>query len=118
MKLSAGKMTLPGAKQVHRGPGCTDMLGLRDEKAQPRSEPLLETVMRNGRRCAPRPSDAAAVEAARARFRTDLAALPQAVRAIHRPATLQPAVSPALQALTDEVREQLERRAVGSAVAR
>jgi nicotinate phosphoribosyltransferase len=111
-------MTLPGAKQVHRGPGCTDVLGLRDEDAPPGSEPLLETVMRGARRRTTRSSDAAAVEAARRRFRTDLAALPPTVQAVHRPATLRPAVSPALRALTDEVRVRLERRMAGSAVAR
>jgi hypothetical protein len=33
-----------------------------------------------------------------------------ALRAIDRPATLRPTVSPALQALTDEVQERLERQ--------
>lgn len=110
MKLSAGKMTLPGAKQVHRGPGCTDVLALRDEDAPPGTEPLLETVMRDGRRCVPRLPDDVAVEAARRRFRADLAELPPVLRAIHRPATLRPAVSPALQAVTDEVRNRLDRQ--------
>ena len=118
MKLSTGKMTLPGAKQVYRGPGCTDVLSLRDEKPPAGTEPLLETVIRDGLRCAPRPPDADAVEAARRRFRIDLAALPPSARAIRRPATLRPAVSPALQSLTDEVRERLERCTAESAATR
>ena len=106
MKLSSGKMTLPGAKQVYRGPGCSDVLACA-RAATSGSEPMLETGgIRDGRRCAPRPPDADAVEAARRRFRTDLAALPPSARAIRRPATLRPAISPALQSLTDEVRER------------
>ena len=33
MKLSTGKVTAPGPKQVFRAPGCVDLLARRDEKA-------------------------------------------------------------------------------------
>ena len=48
MKLSAGKTSPPGAKQVYRGPGG-DVLALRDEPAPPGHQPLLVPVMRGGR---------------------------------------------------------------------
>ena len=52
MKLSQGKATWPGAKQVHRGP-ADDQLALRDEPAPRGHEPLLTAVMRDGRRLGP-----------------------------------------------------------------
>ena len=51
MKLSPGKVTEPGAKQVYRGP-AGDVLALRDEPAPPGHEPLLVPVMRGGQRLA------------------------------------------------------------------
>ena len=47
MKLSAGKTSAPGAKQVYRGPDG-DVLALRDEPQPPGHEPLLVPVMREG----------------------------------------------------------------------
>lgn len=51
MKLSKGKVTLPGRKQVFRqkdlkGKYCKDIVGLEDEKVN--GEPLLARVMENG----------------------------------------------------------------------
>jgi nicotinate phosphoribosyltransferase len=113
MKLSVGKVTAPGAKQVFRGPGCADTLARRDEEPPPGSRPLLETVMRNGRRIGPRLSERATVEAARQRFEHDLAGLPGAVRAVRRPAALRPATSAALQDLTERVRNRIQRDLLG-----
>jgi len=52
MKLSKGKITLPGKKQIFRqrdkkGKCVKDIVGLEDEKI--RGEPLLERVMENGK---------------------------------------------------------------------
>ena len=56
LKLSPAKATAPGRKQVWRGPSV-DVIGLRDEAAPgPNHEPLLEPVMRAGRRLARRPT--------------------------------------------------------------
>jgi len=110
MKLSEGKATLPGAKQVFRGPGCADVLGLADEACPAGSEPLLEPVVRAGRRIGPRPSPAEAVAAARERFEADLAALPPAARALRGPLRLRPRTSARLQALTQRTRERLAHR--------
>ena len=51
-KTSAGKVTLPGPKQVWRSPGFAgDLLALRDEAAPSEAhQPLLELVMRAGQR--------------------------------------------------------------------
>jgi nicotinate phosphoribosyltransferase len=52
MKLSPGKRTLPGAKQVWRrlegGRAVGDLVSLRDEPVPRDAVPLLEPVMRGG----------------------------------------------------------------------
>lgn len=108
MKLSAGKATLPGPKQIFRRTGCDDVLSLHGEPAPPGSEPLLEAVMRAGRRVGSRLSPADTVSAARRRFRSDLAALPADMRAIRNPATRRPRISARLEALTLQTRFRLE----------
>jgi nicotinate phosphoribosyltransferase len=51
MKLSEDKATLPGAKQVYRGP-AGDVVGLRSESPQPGYEPLLLDCLPAPGRCA------------------------------------------------------------------
>jgi len=105
MKLSEGKATLPGAKQVHRGP-AGDVLALRDEPAPPGHEPLLRLVMRGGCRLAP-PEP---VSAARRRCAASVAWLPPAARALRAPSPAPVAVSPALTALRDHLTADLHSR--------
>ncbi|BBC29622.1 Nicotinate phosphoribosyltransferase [Streptomyces graminofaciens] len=81
MKLSSAKVTAPGQKQVFRRPGYADVIGLREERPPDESQPLLQTVMRNGRRTAERPD----LEEMRARNAADLAGLPPAARRIRTP---------------------------------
>ncbi len=76
MKLSEGKATLPGAKQVFRGMGLDDVLGLREEPVPPGTEPLLRQVMVDGLRTS-QPGD---LGAAGQRFESDLSDLPSALR--------------------------------------
>lgn len=103
LKLSEGKETLPGAKQVFRDQTLGDVLGLREEDRPPGTTALLEPVMAEGRRL--RPSDRfAAVAAARRRFEADLALLPAPARSLADPRPPPPALSPALQSMTDRVR--------------
>lgn len=104
MKLSTGKETLPGAKQVFRRPGFDDCIALREEEAPAGAEALLVPVMGEGRRLAARPEPAEAVRAAAARFDEDLAALAPAVRRLDDPQAPTPAHSAALERLTAEVR--------------
>jgi len=102
MKLSPGKVTQPGAKQVYRGPGG-DLLTLDGEAAPPDRNPLLVTVMRHGRRvAAPEPL-------ARARHRcvADLAWLPPAARALRAPAPVPVAVSSQLAGLRVRLTREL-----------
>jgi nicotinate phosphoribosyltransferase len=100
MKLSVGKVTDPGVKQVFRGaaPGTGDVLGLRDQPVPADHRPLLEPVMRAGHRI--RDEDSAGeVVAARDRFDRDLAWLPDAARRLTDPVPVPVTLSPQLAAL-------------------
>lgn len=109
LKLSQGKATLPGAKQVFRAPGLTDVIGLRDEPAPAGSSPLLEPVIRGGRRVTGDTGSAHLVTEARRRFEHDLKQLPAAARHIKDPQMPQPAISAALAALDKTTRAALSR---------
>ncbi|TNC20477.1 nicotinate phosphoribosyltransferase [Amycolatopsis alkalitolerans] len=99
MKLSPGKATLPGAKQVYRG-ADGDVLALRDEEPPPGHRPLLEPVLRAGRRVPGRhtPADA------RERLEHDLAALPPGARRLREPDRTQVRLSAALTGLAARTR--------------
>ncbi|HBK04483.1 MAG TPA: nicotinate phosphoribosyltransferase [Acetobacteraceae bacterium] len=78
-KLSEGKATWPGRKQVHRryhddGTIATDIIALDDEPAI--GEPLLQPAMRNGRRVAGLPD----LTDARAHAAASLTHLPKPLR--------------------------------------
>jgi nicotinate phosphoribosyltransferase len=109
-KLSTGKATLPGRKQVFRGdaPG-EDVLALRDEAPPSGTEPLLRRVMAGGRRTEP-PEPLAA---ARDRLLADLAALPAGARRLADPVAPEPRVSEALEELRAQVRARIASRAPG-----
>ena len=81
MKLSTGKATLPGKKQVFRevrdGVLVRDVIALAGEQLA--GEPLLQPVMRGGRRLAP-PGPTEPLAAAQQRCRDDLARLPPPLR--------------------------------------
>ncbi|SBT44347.1 nicotinate phosphoribosyltransferase [Micromonospora narathiwatensis] len=108
LKLSPGKATLPGPKQVFRDPAGAsgDVIGLRDEPPSAGREPLLVPVMRGGRLLAVA-DPAGEVRAARDRCRADLGWLPDAARRLTDPVPLVATVSPALAALHDRVRARL-----------
>jgi nicotinate phosphoribosyltransferase len=106
LKLSPAKATAPGRKQVWRGPS-EDVIGLRDEAAPgPNHEPLLEPVMRAGRRLAP----TATIEEMHARFEADLAALPVKAARLTHPEHVVAHRTEALAALTAETTEAAWRR--------
>jgi nicotinate phosphoribosyltransferase len=115
MKLSTGKVTWPGAKQVFRGstPAAGDLLTLRDEPAPAGYRPLLVPVMRGGRRVAPA-DPAGEVRAARNRFDADLAWLPAAARRLTSPVPVSARPSTRLQALSDELARRLAYASGGS----
>jgi nicotinate phosphoribosyltransferase len=102
IKLSTGKRTLPGLKQVWRltngGIATHDVLGLIGETQKGR--PLLRCVMRDGKRLgATRPIDEIAQRARRSREE-----LPSQLRGIDRTESLEVKVTPALIALVDSCR--------------
>jgi nicotinate phosphoribosyltransferase len=79
MKLSSDKTTYPGAKQVYRqrdaeGLLTRDILARHDEELD--GEPLLEPVMRSGRRV----HSSVSLEASRDRCARELAGLPERLR--------------------------------------
>ena len=78
-KLSLRKATLPGPKQVWRTPGG-DVIGLAGEAGPEDGEPLLVEVMKDGRRL-----DDGSIEAAAARFASDLEGLPAELRSLRAP---------------------------------
>jgi nicotinate phosphoribosyltransferase len=110
LKLSTGKVTLPGAKQVFRRGAMDDQLALRHEEPPEGAVALLEPVMAGGKRLAGRPDPAGAVEAARRRFEDDLASLPAGARRLHDPEPRRATLSPALEALTAQVRARRAAR--------
>lgn len=106
MKLSSAKATAPGTKQVWRRPGYADVIGERDELPPGGGAPLLETVMREGRRTGAPDT----LDRARRRFDTDLAELPPHARRIRHPVPPRPATSAGLAGLAGRVRHRIEHR--------
>ena len=100
LKLSTGKSTLPGPKQVwRRRPIEGDLLTGRDEPGPEGAEPLLVPVMRAGARTGP----AMSIEESQGRLTRDLDDLPAAARALRGAVPPPVHVSPALAALTEEI---------------
>lgn len=100
-KLSEGKQTWPGRKQVWRsynmdGRMSGDVLGLESDRAD--GEPLITQAMRGGKRIAPAPT----LAQIRARAARDLARLPEPLRLL-QPGTEYPVkVADSLVALAKE----------------
>jgi nicotinate phosphoribosyltransferase len=109
MKLSAAKATPPGAKQIWRSGGDEgDVLGLRTE--QPPSlgwDPLLQPVMREGRRVDPAPP----LRRMQHRFQDELVRLPAKAKRLSHPEHERVGHSPALAALTTQTHADALSRA-------
>jgi len=106
MKLSSGKASLPGKKQVWRvgsGDEMHDVIGLRDESIDGR--PLLVQVMVGGERTA---AGRETLEAMRERAKREIAILPDRLRALE-PADppYRVVISDRLRALRDETASRL-----------
>jgi nicotinate phosphoribosyltransferase len=105
-KLSTGKATWPGRKQVWRSFGpdgqiAGDVLSVADDD-QP-GEPLIAPVMRNGRRLAPPP----ALDDVRAYATDNLARLPAPLKQLGASEPYPVVVGEALIKLADEVDRRL-----------
>jgi nicotinate phosphoribosyltransferase len=99
-KRSEGKATWPGRKQVYRrydseGRCCGDTLTLEDDAAE--GLPLIQPVMRQGRRLQPSPP----LAQVRTYTRQQLERLPLALRSMEPAADYPVEVAPALRALAD-----------------
>jgi nicotinate phosphoribosyltransferase len=100
MKLSGGKTSYPGRKQVWRrienGEAAGDTIALAHEPPPDGCEPLLEPVMRGGRRTAP----PAPIDEIRRRHLDRISQLPARLRALDAEATYPVSTSAALDDLT------------------
>ena len=106
MKLSPGKVSLPGGKQVFRikdaaGRFAKDIIALDDEDLLGRL-PVLEEVMEGGHRTRP----ATNLEEVRTRFQDDFAALDDRFKVLNNPPRYPVSVSGRLERLSAEVREE------------
>jgi nicotinate phosphoribosyltransferase len=101
-KLSPGKHTYPGRKQVWRvfenETAIEDMIELTDDAPEvPLGRPLLTAVMRGGQRLlTPQP-----LADVRARARAAIAELPASVRRLHQPERYPVRLGNALQYVTE-----------------
>jgi len=105
MKLSAGKETFPGPKQVFRDSGVRDVIARRDEVAPEGSVPLLELAMSNGERTQPAPT----IDQLRQRVEAQLAELPSEALVLSSPRAQVAELSEALRRRADEVRSRTLR---------
>ena len=109
-KLSEGKETLPGEKQVFRlrdaaGKLRGDVLALADETPPERdAEPLLQTVMEHGEPT----SDPPPLSEVRERFRDEFAALDERHKRLSRPVRYPVRLSRGLQRLRRHLSAQYE----------
>ena len=106
MKLSEGKMSLPGSKQIFRrqegGELSGDIIGLQEESGPVGSEPLLQEVMSGGVRTSPPP----ALGELRDSLGEEFASLPNHFKSLSRPPQFPVSISPRLQRMTAEAREE------------
>lgn len=106
MKLSPGKRSLPGRKQVwrtfERHKAAADLLALSHEEGPAGAAPLLERVMADGVRVAPKPP----LNELREKCLAQVAALPADLRGLAEVAAYPVVVSRALEALAREVSEE------------
>ena len=109
LKLSTGKVSLPGKKQIFRigdkqGPLQKDIITLRGENVG-EAERLLKKVMTEGKIIAPLPS----LEESRAVFLSEFAKLPEPIKAIRNSAHYLVEHSAKLQELCARVEQQISR---------
>jgi nicotinate phosphoribosyltransferase len=100
-KLSPGKMTLAGEKQVFRksdpnGRYLEDIIGLRDDIIN-QSRPLLKIVMENGKMLQPHPS----LQTIRDRFKKNFALLDDRYKSIFEHNAYPVTLSNSLQKLQE-----------------
>ena len=113
MKLSTGKVSLAGPKQVFRqrheqGFFRRDLIGLLEEEVAD-SESLLERVMQDGKRLLPRQP----LPKIQKRFREEFSLLPEIYKDLEGNPNYTVEVTPQLQALQDRVRREIGEKELG-----
>jgi nicotinate phosphoribosyltransferase len=108
-KRSTGKATWPGRKQVwrHYGPDgrmCGDILSVETDSQS--GEPLIQPVMKNGRRLQPQPT----LANIRARATRDLECLPETLHRLQPGASYSVQVTEKLERLAAEVDQRLAQQ--------
>jgi len=106
MKLSPDKVSLPGGKQVFRtkdavGMFAKDIVALDDEHL-PGGLPLLEEVMKDGKRTSP----PATLDDVRKRFQEDFSSLDERYKILNNPPRFPVAISGKLELLKAQVCEE------------
>ncbi len=114
MKLSSGKVSLAGPKQVFRqrdeeGFFKRDLIGLDDERVAD-AEPLLVPVMKEGRRLV-KSEPLADIQQ---RFREEFAKLPETYKDLQGNPNYPVEITPSLQALQDQVSKEIREKELGS----
>lgn len=107
LKLSPGKMSWPGKKQVFRqrdsqGQLQRDIIGLRDENL-PGTELLLRKVMDRGKVVPPQPT----LDDSRTTLRQEFASLPESAKAIRNPSSYPAEFTPKLSALLEQIEQEI-----------
>jgi nicotinate phosphoribosyltransferase len=107
LKLSTGKATVPGGKQVFRsvdGRGRLekDIIGLRGEQLSG-CEALLHKVMEHGRPAGAPPT----LREIRQRFLEEFSRLDEKIKAIRNPSLYPVELTPKLRRLRDEIEQQV-----------
>jgi nicotinate phosphoribosyltransferase len=110
MKLSSGKTTLPGEKQVFRrtdgeGRYLEDVIGLKEETIEG-AKPLLETVMENGKCLRPH----SPLETLRERFRERFSRLGDEHKLLQDPAPYPVKISDRLRELQHEEAAKIRQK--------
>ena len=110
MKLSPGKVTYPGRKEVYRverdGSYRYDVLARRGERLEVTGEPRLTTVFENGS-CVYTPPDLGSI---RERTRRELETLPPRHRRVREPETYDVRISDGLETVTRETEHAIRER--------
>ncbi len=105
-KLSGGKATYPGCKQVYRfterGQYCEDLVAHCAEASTHGAKPLLECVMRDGKRVSVAPS----LNDVREYARRELSKVPGPVRRLHNPVKYPVRFSRELHKLLEDFRSR------------
>ena len=109
LKLSTGKVSMPGCKQIFRsaerkGQLKGDVLGLREESHQG-AKPLLINAMENGRRL----GSPASLKEIRAKFLEEFRHLDKGYKSLRNPAHYPVELSSRLKRLHQEIQEKISR---------